>query len=121
MDREWRFMEPKTARSQRTIALPGPATTALREHRARQLTERLRVRAAWQGDTRSDLVFADEVGAPLSGFHVSRRSKALLTVAGLPPMRYHDLRHGAASLMAVQGVSARVAMEILGHARSARR
>ncbi|MCZ6535289.1 MAG: tyrosine-type recombinase/integrase, partial [Chloroflexi bacterium] len=32
-------------------------------------------------------------------------------------MRYHDLRHGAASLMAAQGVSARVAMEILGHAQ----
>ena len=32
-------------------------------------------------------------------------------------MRYHDLRHGAASLMAAQGVLARVAMEILGHAQ----
>ena len=32
-------------------------------------------------------------------------------------MRYHDLRHGAASLMAAQGVSPRVAMEILGHAQ----
>lgn len=62
-------------------------------------------------------MFADEVGAPLSGFHVSRRSKALLTVAGLPPMRYHNLRHGAASLMAVQSVSARVTMEILGDAQ----
>ena len=31
-------------------------------------------------------------------------------------MRYHDMRHGAASLMAAQGVSPRVAMEILGHA-----
>jgi len=32
-------------------------------------------------------------------------------------MRYHDLRHGAASLMAAQGVPARVAMEVLGHAQ----
>ena len=32
-------------------------------------------------------------------------------------MRYHDLRHSAASLMAAQGVPARVAMEILGHAQ----
>ena len=32
-------------------------------------------------------------------------------------MRYHDLRHGAASLMAAQGVPARVTMEILGHAQ----
>jgi integrase len=32
-------------------------------------------------------------------------------------MRYHDLRHGAASLMAAQGVPPRVAMEILGHSQ----
>jgi integrase len=32
-------------------------------------------------------------------------------------MRYHDLRHGAVSLMAAQGVSPRVAMEIFGHAQ----
>ena len=48
---------------------------------------------------------------------MSRRFKKLLDLAGLPAMRYHDLRHGAASLMAAQGVSARVAMEILGYAQ----
>jgi len=110
----WLFSEPKTTRSRRTLHLPGPVTAALREHRARQLVERLRLGAAWQG---GDLVFTDEAGGPLSGFHVSRRFKALLAVAGLPPMRYHDLRHGAASLMAAQGVPARVAMEILGHSQ----
>ena len=61
-------------------------------------------------------MFSDELGRPLTPFHVSRRFKKLLNLAGLPSMRYHDLRHGAASLMAAQGVSARVAMEILGHA-----
>jgi len=117
VDREWCFMEPKTARSRRTLALPGPVTVALREHRTRQLQERLRLGAAWQGDGWGDLVFTDEAGGPVSGFHVSRRFRALLSVAGLPAMRYHDLRHGAASLMAAQGVPARVAMEILGHAQ----
>jgi len=114
---EWLFPEPKTTRSRRTVPLPGPVTTALREHRARQHQERLRLGPAWQGATWGDLVFTDEAGGPLAGFHVSRRFKALLAVAGLPPMRYHDLRHGAASLMAAQGVPARVAMEILGHSQ----
>jgi integrase len=114
---EWLSPEPKTPRSRRTLHLPGPVTAALREHRARQLVERLRLGAAWQGETWGDLVFTDEAGGPLSGFYVSRRFKALLAVAGLPPMRYHDLRHGAASLMAAQGVPARVAMEILGHSQ----
>ena len=72
---------------------------------------------AWEGDAWGSLVFTDEVGRPMTSFHVSRRFSKLLHLAGPPPMRYHDLRHGAASLMAAQGVSARTAMEILGHAQ----
>ena len=115
--REWQFTEPKTARSRRTIPLPAPVTASLREHRAHQLEERLRVGTAWEGQEWGELLFCDELGRPLSGFHVLRRFRELLALAGLPSMRYHDLRHGAASLMAVQGVPARVAMELLGHAQ----
>ncbi len=113
----WRLMEPKTARAHRTIPLPAAVVASLREHRARQLKERLRSGRAWEGQDWGDLVFTDELGRPLSGFHVLRRFKALLAAAGLPTMRYHDLRHGAATLMAAQGVPARVAMEILGHSQ----
>jgi len=117
VDGEWLFPEPKTARSRRTVPLPGPVIAALRQHRSRQVEERLRLGQAWQGQKWGDLVFTDEAGGPLSGFHVSHRFKALLRVAGLPPMRYHDLRHGAASLMASQGIPVRIAMEILGHSQ----
>ncbi len=117
IDGEWRFMEPKTAHSRRSIPLPRPVIAALREHRALQLKERLRAGRAWEGAAWGDLVFADEVGAPVSGFYVLRRFKALLAATNLPPMRYHDLRHGAATLMAAQGVPARVAMELLGHSQ----
>jgi site-specific recombinase XerD len=76
---------------------------------------------AWgqHGKARSGakVVFTDEAGGPLSGFHVRRRFYALLAVAGLPAMRYHDLRHGAASLMTAQGVPMRTAMEMLGHSQ----
>ncbi|MDA1349089.1 MAG: site-specific integrase [Chloroflexi bacterium] len=111
------FFPPKTARSRRTIAMPGPVAAALRQHMKRQLEERMVMGAAWEGDTWGSLVFATELGQPLTSFHVSRRFGKLLQLAGLPTMRYHDLRHGAASLMAAQGVPARVAMEILGHAQ----
>ncbi len=117
IDGAYQFLEPKTRGSRRTLALPKPVAASLREHRTRQLTERLLIGAAWQGGQWGDLVFTDEVGGPLAGFHVTRRFHKLLMVAGLPPMRYHDLRHGAASLMAAQGVQPRVAMEILGHAQ----
>ena len=56
---------------------------------------------AWEGEAWGELVFPDELGRPLGADYVLRRFKALLTEAGLPVMRYHDLRHGAASLMAV--------------------
>lgn len=117
--REWVFSEPKTAKSRRTVPLPEPVARALREHRNRQLEERLRVGPGWEGGKWGDLVFPDELGRPLSGFHVLRRFRSLLKLAGLPRMRYHDLRHGAASLMAAQGVPARIAMELLGHSQIA--
>ena len=111
------FFPPKTARSRRTIAMPAPVAAALREHMKRQLGERMVMGEAWEGAVWGPLVFTNEIGRPLTSFHVSRRFNKLLHLAGLPPMRYHDLRHGAASLMAAQGVPARVAMEILGHAQ----
>ena len=116
---EWIFNEPKTAKSRRTLPLPAPLTAALRQHRNRQLEERLSAGPAWEGSAWGELVFTDQLGRPLSGFHVLRRFRSLLALAELPPMRYHDLRHGAASLMAAQGVPARVAMELLGHSQIA--
>jgi integrase len=114
---EYQILEPKTKRSRRTISLPAPVATSLRQHKARQTEDRLRVGSAWEGDAWGGLVFTDEDGSPLSSYHVGRRFKSLLAVAGLQSMRYHDLRHGAASLMAAQGVPARVAMQVLGHAQ----
>ena len=117
VNREYQVLEPKTRCSRRTISLPAPVVASLRQHRTRQAEERLGIGGAWQGDAWGGLVFTDELGRPLSSFHVRRRFKQLLSLAGLPTMRYHELRHGAASLMAAQGVQARVGMEVLGHAQ----
>lgn len=114
---EYRFFDPKNDSSRRTVPLPRELRTALHRHRARQLEERLKAGSAWQSDEFGDLVFTDEVGTPLSGYHVTRQFRKLLEGSGLASMRYHDLRHGATSLMAALGVPVRVAMEILGHAQ----
>ena len=111
----YQFFDPKTRRSRRTLSLPPPLARPLREHRARQLAERMQAGAAWEGIKWGELVFSDEVGEPLSGFSVTRRLRTILKAAGLPEVRYHDLRHGAASLMVAQGVTPRVAMDVLGH------
>ncbi|MFN8542329.1 MAG: tyrosine-type recombinase/integrase, partial [Thermomicrobiales bacterium] len=46
-----------------------------------------------------------------------RDFQALRERAGLPPMRFHDLRHSCISFLAAQGVPARTAMEIAGHSQ----
>ncbi|CAN5256873.1 hypothetical protein BH24CHL10_BH24CHL10_08040 [soil metagenome] len=49
------------------------------------------------------------------GSDVTRAFQRLLAAAGLPRMRFHDRRHGAASLLLAQGVSPRVIQDMLGH------
>ncbi len=106
------FTETKTDRSRRMIALPAPLVAALRMHRVRQLQERLTAGSRWR-DT--GLVFTSVVGTPLEPRNLFRSFKASLRKAGLPAVRFHDLRHSAASLMLAQGVPLRVVMEVLGH------
>ncbi len=48
--------------------------------------------------------------------HQPASFKALLERAGLPDVRFQDLCHSCGSLLAAQGVPARVAMDVLGHA-----
>ena len=61
------------------------------------------------------LVFATPLGGPLSGRTVATQFKKHLAAAGLPDVRFHDLRHSCASLLLAQNVHPRVVMEILGH------
>lgn len=105
--------EPKTRRSRRTVTLPAFATTALRRQRDWfQAQDRLLAGSAWQED---GYVFTTRIGTPMHGADVTRRLQRLLATAGLPRMRFHDLRHGAATLLLAQGVHPRVVMETLGH------
>lgn len=50
---------------------------------------------------------------------MAQRFQRLLRAAGLPPQRFHDLRHGAASFMLAAGVPLKVVQEVLGHANIA--
>lgn len=104
---------PKTRRSRRRIALSAELVTVLREHRRRQHEERLLVGPAWHKD---DLIFCTQTGKPLFARNVTRSFHAHLRRAGLPAIRFHDLRHTCATLLLRSGVNVKVVSEMLGHA-----
>jgi integrase len=105
------FAEPKTAKSRRIVALPKTAVDALRRRRAQQATER-----TGAGDD-LNLVFPNTAGHPMDGKDLLRhRFRPLLQKAGLPPIRFHDLRHTAATLLLERGINPKIVSEMLGHA-----
>jgi integrase len=61
-------------------------------------------------------VFTREDGTPLRPAWISVRSATVAARAGLPPIRFHDLRHGAASMLLAAGVEPKVISQMLGHA-----
>ena len=108
------FSDPKTARGRRSVKLTARAVEALKRHRGRQLEEREEVAGLWQNH---GLVFPTQVGTPMSRHNLVARSfKPLLKRAGLPEIRFHDLRHTCATLMLAVGANPKVAQETLGHA-----
>jgi integrase len=105
---------PKTKGSRRTVRLSQTALEALRSHLERQLGEIDQVGDLWRED---GLIFASESGSPLSRQHVTaHRFKPLLKRAGLPEIRFHDLRHTCATLLLSKNVNPKVVSEMLGHA-----
>jgi integrase len=60
-------------------------------------------------------VFTTLGGDPMAPDRLTRTFRQLAGVAGLPPVRLHDLRHGAATLALAAGVDLRVVQEMLGH------
>jgi len=63
-----------------------------------------------------DLVFCHPDGSPLDPGTVTHTFARVITKAGLPHIRFHDLRHTHATLMLKQGIHPRIVSERLGHA-----
>jgi integrase len=106
VNRHGQIQNPKTKGSQRAIALAPSAVATLLEHR---------MGSRFSGA--EDLIFASRTGGPIDGGNFVRREfKPALRRAGLPMVRFHDLRHTFASLLIGEGLPPKLISEQLGHA-----
>lgn len=110
----WRFENPKTKKSSRSIPIESEMTFLLRQHRAQQNEERLAAGAAY---AKHDLVFATELGEPLHYTNLAQRNfKRILERAGInPKLSPYSLRHGAATALVRARESLKIVSELLGH------
>ncbi|HSW09429.1 MAG TPA: site-specific integrase [Bacillota bacterium] len=112
--KQYELTETKTGRA-RSVSLTRQAADALRAQRKRQAEERLALGEAWQ-DARS-LVFTTQVGTPVGHNTLLRWSfYPLMARAGVPRIRFHDLRHTCATLLLAAGEHPKIVQELLGHA-----
>jgi len=102
----------KTERSHRTIHLGQANVVALGHWRHAQQREREKSGVLW---THSGLVFTDLWGKRISRHTLRERFIHLADEAGLPPIRFHDLRHCAASLTLAAGADMKIISDTLGH------
>jgi integrase len=97
---------PKSKSSYRNIKIPGRTVRALQEYRA----ELSQVRA------RSRFFFVNESGREIEPRNLTKAMKKVMRKAGVPVIRFHDLRHTFATLGLRAGISPKVIQEMLGHA-----
>jgi integrase len=112
VDGELRYQPPKTRRSRRTLPLPAPLVTALREHKVRQAADRLALGPGWI-DT--GLVFTTRLGTPIEPRNLTRHFYGVRARAGLAGVRFHDLRHTCITLLLNLGVPPHTVQAIAGH------
>jgi integrase len=112
LDRTGRLVEPKTSAAKREIPIPPSLARTLTAHK-REAFARGHAKA-------NDFVFASETGSPLNHRNITRRGlEKAVEVANLPKIRWHDMRHVAASALIAEGASVPYLSRILGHASPA--
>jgi len=102
---------PKSDAGERQVALDADTVADIRAHRQRQQKEKEEAGEDW---TDSGFEFTNPDGSPLHPATVTDAFEQLAYLAGLPPIRLHDLRHGAATLLLAAGHDMKVVQDTLG-------
>ncbi|GAA3065808.1 tyrosine-type recombinase/integrase [Streptomyces roseofulvus] len=104
--------EPKTDSGFRVVALDDDTVHVLKRHREQQEADHAEWGSAW---VNTGLVFTQEDGSWLHPGKVTDLFERLVAASGLPPIRLHDLRHGAATLMLAADIDIKIVSDTLGH------
>jgi integrase len=116
IDGKWVRVEPKSRAGRRVVPMPPIAADLLAWHRIAQERERQLFGPAWRG-SEFDLVFMTTVGTPIEASNLTHAFQDLLASAGLRRLRFHDLRHSAATFWLAAKIPARVVADMLGHSQ----
>lgn len=108
------FGPPKTKRSRRTLYLSPACLEALKRHR-RETDDRMVDHLNLAPGQPDDLVFVTKTGRVIEPRNVNTMLDRLIKKTKIDPTRVHDLRHTCASLLLMDGATAREVMEQLGH------
>lgn len=108
------FSSPKTKSGRRTVKIGSSTLSILGKHLDSQDDQKARVGVRWEDN---DLIFPTTRGTPKEPRNYIREFKALLKKAELPNIRFHDLRHTAASLMLLSNMPLISISRQLGHAK----
>jgi integrase len=106
--------EPKTKAGHRKIGVGNSTIDKLRNQHKHQMTLKALSGDRWQ---ENDLVITSEIGTPLDNSNVLKEFYIVLNKAGLPKIRFHDLRHTAASLLLNNGQGIMAVSKLLGHSK----
>lgn len=108
------IQDTKTAASRHVLYLPPVTIKALREHQERQSEEKRVLGAQWSNA--KNLVFCSTIGTPVMQRNIIRRHfDPAIARAGIPEIRFHDMRHTCATLLLEAGMHPKVVSEMLGH------
>ena len=105
---------PKTKSSIRTVIIGKKVWQTLKGHYKFQLQKKKKAGDQWSD---KDLIFCEDNGAPIRARKIIREFKELLELAGLPEIRFHDLRHTAATQMLTNGADPITVSKRLGHSK----
>jgi integrase len=108
------FSQPKTKSGIRRIDLGNQTLSILKEHQKKLFDEMIKAGEKWHD---LDLVFPSNIGTIMNRNNLRRKYIGLLKKANLPELRFHDLRHTAASLMLNHNVPVIIVSKRLGHAQ----